>query len=413
MTLLPPTPRSRTATRSSTPGPSARLLGRRRHASASTRSTASARACASSTGSPARTTSPRARSRAGRAGRVRARARSRRPARRAAPRRPPAGARRRLLDVPARPAARRAAAARRPVRGAGPSSSAARGASDWLAATRRALGERGVPGRGRPRGRLREGPARRDGAERRATGTPPRALAPAVIAISPEHGALAIAPVRRPPAWTRRSAALSTRALNGLGTRWRRCTPPLPCRRTRFTRLDPERLATAAESSPARGRTSPGRAALARRRSSTSPTRAPRRVRLHGDANLRNAIADDGRVTLLDLEHAAAGPAAADLGQLLAGALLAAPRAGADHRSTSVRWPARCSRATRAVAPLSADAALARPRIAARARGAVGGQSRAPGRPAPARHRSSRRRSAADDARPCSSTASTRSGSAT
>ena len=41
-------------------------------------------------------------------------------------------------------------------------------------------------------------------------------------------------------------------------------------------------------------------------------------VYLHGDANLRNAICDDDRVTLIDFEDASAGPAAADLGQLLA-----------------------------------------------------------------------------------------------
>ena len=48
---------------------------------------------------------------------------------------------------------------------------------------------------------------------------------------------------------------------------------------------------------------------------------------LHGDANLRNALLlAGGDVALLDLEHLSRGPAAADLGQVLAG-LLAAPRA--------------------------------------------------------------------------------------
>jgi Ser/Thr protein kinase RdoA (MazF antagonist) len=41
-------------------------------------------------------------------------------------------------------------------------------------------------------------------------------------------------------------------------------------------------------------------------------------VALHGDANLRNAILDGGRITLIDFEDTSAGPAAADLGQLLA-----------------------------------------------------------------------------------------------
>jgi hypothetical protein len=45
----------------------------------------------------------------------------------------------------------------------------------------------------------------------------------------------------------------------------------------------------------------------------------PPPVCLHGAANLGNAIETGSGVVLLDLEHAAAGPAAADLGQLLAG----------------------------------------------------------------------------------------------
>jgi Ser/Thr protein kinase RdoA (MazF antagonist) len=49
-----------------------------------------------------------------------------------------------------------------------------------------------------------------------------------------------------------------------------------------------------------------------------------RPVCLHGDANLRNALLlQDGGIGLIDLEHVSAGPAAADLGQLLAGLLLA------------------------------------------------------------------------------------------
>jgi Ser/Thr protein kinase RdoA (MazF antagonist) len=52
-------------------------------------------------------------------------------------------------------------------------------------------------------------------------------------------------------------------------------------------------------------------------------------VCLHGDMNLRNAIQlGDGTVALLDLEDVCHGPAAADLGQLLAGLIVArTPRA--------------------------------------------------------------------------------------
>jgi Ser/Thr protein kinase RdoA (MazF antagonist) len=42
-------------------------------------------------------------------------------------------------------------------------------------------------------------------------------------------------------------------------------------------------------------------------------------VHLHGDANLRNALLDGSRIALVDLEDAAAGPAGADLGFVLAG----------------------------------------------------------------------------------------------
>ena len=58
----------------------------------------------------------------------------------------------------------------------------------------------------------------------------------------------------------------------------------------------------------------------------TAPTCEP--VHLHGDTNLRNALVDGRRIALVDLEDAAAGPAAADLGFVIAG-LLAARRSRA------------------------------------------------------------------------------------
>ncbi len=90
--------------------------------------------------------------------------------------------------------------------------------------------------------------------------------------------------------------------------------------RERFRRLDPERLATAAEVI-ARARPDAGRAALAllTRLVARRDDALGHAVCLHGDANLRNAIRlHDGRVALIDLEHLSAGPAAADLGQVLA-----------------------------------------------------------------------------------------------
>ena len=98
-----------------------------------------------------------------------------------------------------------------------------------------------------------------------------------------------------------------------------------------FTRLDPARLVTAADV-VARARPDvAGRAVrlLARLEAAAEDGRGPA-VCLHGDANLRNAILlDHGRVGLIDLEHVSAGPAAADLGQLLAGLLLRADRRAA------------------------------------------------------------------------------------
>jgi Ser/Thr protein kinase RdoA (MazF antagonist) len=56
-------------------------------------------------------------------------------------------------------------------------------------------------------------------------------------------------------------------------------------------------------------------------------------VCLHGDANLRNAILSDHEAVLVDLEDSAAGPAAADLGQVLAGLLTARIRGTIDERT--------------------------------------------------------------------------------
>jgi Ser/Thr protein kinase RdoA (MazF antagonist) len=92
---------------------------------------------------------------------------------------------------------------------------------------------------------------------------------------------------------------------------------PLPQRR--FDRLDDGRLRQAAE---VIGRARPDcRAAASGLLARLLERRAEgiRPVHVHGDANLRNALLDGGRVGLVDLEDAAAGPAAADLAFVLAG----------------------------------------------------------------------------------------------
>jgi Ser/Thr protein kinase RdoA (MazF antagonist) len=91
----------------------------------------------------------------------------------------------------------------------------------------------------------------------------------------------------------------------------------------RFERLDPSRLATAA-AVVARARPdvdTPAERLLAKLVLHEDDARR-RPVTLHGDANLRNALVlASGDVALLDLEHLSTGPAAADLGQVLAGLL--------------------------------------------------------------------------------------------
>jgi aminoglycoside phosphotransferase len=89
-----------------------------------------------------------------------------------------------------------------------------------------------------------------------------------------------------------------------------------------FRRLAPDRLARAvgaiATAQPGAGRAAAEllAALLGRHADAAGPE-----VCLHGDANPRNALLDGDRVSLIDLEDVAAGPAAADLGQVLAGLL--------------------------------------------------------------------------------------------
>jgi Ser/Thr protein kinase RdoA (MazF antagonist) len=89
----------------------------------------------------------------------------------------------------------------------------------------------------------------------------------------------------------------------------------------RFERLAPERLATAAEVI-ARARPDAGDAARRLVERLGEPPAQPD-VPIHGDVNLGNAVwLELGRVGLLDLEHLALGPAAADVGQVVANLLV-------------------------------------------------------------------------------------------
>jgi aminoglycoside phosphotransferase len=108
--------------------------------------------------------------------------------------------------------------------------------------------------------------------------------------------------------------------LHALGAALRNINGVRPHLCSRFARLDPERLVTAAE---VIGRVRPDVAPAAQRLLNRLLDRIEdsygEPVLIHGDANLRNAILQpDGTVALLDLEDLSVGPAAADLGQVLA-----------------------------------------------------------------------------------------------
>lgn len=144
-------------------------------------------------------------------------------------------------------------------------------------------------------------------------------LAPRVLGSSAEYGALAIEPLAGCRLDSLHGAEFAA-ALHGLGQALATLHTTCPVPEERFTRLDPEKLASAVVMI-ARARPDAARSAalvladlLDRRDDGAGAA-----VCLHGDATVRNAIANAGRVALLDLEHAAAGPAGADLGKLLAG----------------------------------------------------------------------------------------------
>jgi aminoglycoside phosphotransferase len=86
----------------------------------------------------------------------------------------------------------------------------------------------------------------------------------------------------------------------------------------RFRRLDPDRIVAAAELIASVRRDVAASAwELAREISRRLPI-ATDSVCLHGDVNFRNALLEDGRVALIDLDQVASGPAGAELGSVLA-----------------------------------------------------------------------------------------------
>lgn len=85
-----------------------------------------------------------------------------------------------------------------------------------------------------------------------------------------------------------------------------------------FGRLRPDRVAhSAALVARARPELAEPMHRLAERLDATRPASEPS-VLLHGDCHPKNSLFDDGAVALIDLDQAGSGPAAADLGSLLA-----------------------------------------------------------------------------------------------
>ena len=146
---------------------------------------------------------------------------------------------------------------------------------------------------------------------------------PRILAVSPADSALVLEPLDglRLDGLDTPELVPALRSLGaGLATLHR--VRPLPARR--FDRLDRDRLMVAA-AVIGRARPDCERAAdavlsklLARKAHGAGEP-----VHLHGDANLRNSLLDGRRIALVDLEDASAGPAAADLGLVLAGLLAA------------------------------------------------------------------------------------------
>jgi aminoglycoside phosphotransferase len=156
--------------------------------------------------------------------------------------------------------------------------------------------------------------------ERRALEAASGRRVPRVLAASERAIALEPLPGRRVD---RLSGRELEAALRGLGRALAALHETAPAGLPRFARLDSDRL-TRAASAIARARPDAGRSAallLATLLDGRDECRDG--TFLHGDANLRNAIVDGDEVALIDLEDAAAGPPAADLGQLLAGLLAA------------------------------------------------------------------------------------------
>jgi aminoglycoside phosphotransferase len=140
--------------------------------------------------------------------------------------------------------------------------------------------------------------------------------------------------VPRPLGWSSRRGVLALEAAPGI--RWADLAPaaaptaaliggaiaafhgvPAPPGTPLFVRLGPRRVARSAEVlATARPDLAPAARDLARRLAVTRLDGPP--VMVHGDCHPKNAVVDGDRMTLIDLDQAGRGAAAADIGSLLA-----------------------------------------------------------------------------------------------
>jgi tRNA A-37 threonylcarbamoyl transferase component Bud32 len=140
---------------------------------------------------------------------------------------------------------------------------------------------------------------------------------PRPLGYSREHRTLLVAAIEGLPllALADRDVALGYRRLGRALARLHGLGAPDVAR---FRRVDPDRLEAAAELiASVRSDVAHSVRTLARdicRRVDHDGER----VCLHGDVNFRNALLEDGRLALIDLDQVAVGPAAADLGSVLA-----------------------------------------------------------------------------------------------
>jgi aminoglycoside phosphotransferase len=143
----------------------------------------------------------------------------------------------------------------------------------------------------------------------------PALMLPRALGYSRRHQTLIVEAVRGRPLPDAPDLRVAYTRLGRALARLHELAPPDGAR---FRRADPDRLAAAAELiGSVRGDVAAPAAELAR---DLRPRFDGDRdgVCLHGDVNFRNALLVDGRVALIDLDQVARGPAAAELGSVLA-----------------------------------------------------------------------------------------------